>query len=334
MKRLIWIFLVISVLMITGCSKGQQDDKDSYATTFRLAESHPYDHPTAQADYEFARLVEEKSEGRIKIIVYTDKELGEEVNVVEQLRFGAIDFARVSTGPIADVVPILKIIQLPYLYQDADHMWRVLDSYLGDEILDRISEYEMIGLGWMDGGARSFYSTTGPIETVDDLVGKRYRVMQSELLKEMVTRLGATAVALPYGDVYSALQTGEIDGAENNWPSYDTAFHFEVAPYYSVDEHVRVPEVLVASSTIMEVLTDEDLALIKEAAYETEIYQRRLWLEHEATSKAKMEAMGVIINVVEDRSAFKEAVAPIYEKYSQEYGDLIEAIQAMATEEP
>lgn len=321
------LILLSSILVFTGCQKVDENIKETYVTTFRLAESHPDDHPTTLADHEFARLVEEKSDGRIKIIVYVNNALGEEKDIIEQLQFGAIDFARVSSGPLTELVPALNVIQLPYLYEDGDHMWRVLKSDIGDSFLHSVGEAGFIGLGWMDAGARSFYNRVRPINSIEDLKGLKFRVMESAMLGDMVDALGSSAVAMPYGQVYGALQTGTIDGAENNWPSYDTSSHYEVAGYYSIDEHVRVPEILLGSKKALEGLSEDDLILLYEAADETEDYQRKLWKEKEISSAEKLKALGVEVNVIEDRSDFRQAMIPLYKVYAEEYMDVIREIQ-------
>lgn len=325
------VFIVLSLLsvVLSGCNTKEVSVKDEYAYTFRLGESHPDDHPTTLADFEFARLVEEKSDGRIKIIVHTNKVLGEERDMIEQVQFGAIDFVRVSTGPLSEFVPKLNVIQLPYLYRDGDHMWAVLNSEIGDDFLASVEEAGFIGLTFMDAGARSFYNSREAIESLEDLSGMKIRVMQSAMMTDMINALGAKAIAMPYGEVYGALQTGEVDGAENNWPSYETASHYDGAKYFSVDEHIRVPEMLIASQIALEHLSDEDMALIREAALEAQIYQRELWAEHSASSRTVAVDAGVQINVIENREAFREAILPLYEKYAADYLDMVDRIQQM-----
>ncbi len=321
------LLILILVLSLSACGNETTDVRDEYALTFRLAESHPTDHPTSMANVEFARLVEAKSQGRIRIIIYNNKQLGEEKDVIEQVQFGAIDFARVSTGPMSDFVPKLYVIQLPYLYRDGDHMWKVLNSDIGDDILKSVSEAGFIGFGWYDGGVRSFYNNKRPIKSIEDLKGLKFRVMRSAMMTDMVEALSASAVEMDYGDVYSAIQTGLIDGAENNWPSYDTSSHFEVAKYYSIDEHIRVPEILIGSQKALANLSEADLSIIREAAKETESYQRALWNEKEQSSELRLKEMGIIVNVIEDRTAFSDAMLPLYEAYAGDYLDLIEEIK-------
>lgn len=316
--------LLLMLLIITGCSGREDSLEEKYAYTFRLAESHPSDHPTTLANHEFARLVEAKSQGRIQIIVYDDKALGEEKEVIEQMMFGAIDFARVSSGPLSELVPSLNVIQLPYLYEDGEHMWRVLQSDLGRSYLQTVESVDLIGFGWMDAGARSFYNGVRPIETVEDLEGLSFRVMQSRMMRDMVNVLGAKAIEMPYGEVYGAIQTGVIDGAENNWPSYDTSGHYEVATYFSIDEHIRVPEMLLGSAKALEKLSEADMAILYEAAEETEAFQRQLWSEHVQASEASLTGKGIKVNVIHDRAAFRKAMIPLYELYA---GDALEVVR-------
>ena len=298
---------------------------------FRLAETHPADYPTNKGNLEFARLVKEKTNGRVIIEVYDSAQLGEEVDVIEQVQFGAIDFMRVSLGPLAEFSPQLNVLSLPYIYASSDHMWTVLNSEIGDDMLASIYDAGFIGLGWFDGGARSFYNSVRPIESLDDISGLKFRVMQNDMFIDMCEALGAVATPMPYGEVYSAIQTGVIDGAENNWPSYDTSSHFEVAQYYTLDEHLRVPEILVASKAIEDKVTPEELELIKEAAKEAQSYQIELWQAKEKESEDKIVAAGNIITYLtpEEKQKFADCMAPVYEKYASEYMDIIEAIQAM-----
>ncbi len=297
----------------------------------RLAETHPGDYPTTLGDIEFARLVEEKTEGRIKVEVYHSKQLGEEKDVIEQVQFGAIDFTRVSVGPMTEFSPELAVVALPYIYKSPDHMWNVLNSKIGDDLLAGLESSNFVGLGWYDGGARSFYNSVKPIKTLEDLAGLKFRVMQSELMVDMVEALGASPTPMPYGEVYSAIQTNVIDGAENNWPSYDTSSHFEVATYYTLDEHLRVPEILIASKIVMDKVSADDLALIREAALESQMFQREQWSAKEASSEEKIRAAGNEIYELpaEEKARFAEQMVPVWDKHAGDYKSIIAAIQAM-----
>ncbi len=329
MRNRYLVFVCISlIILVSGC--GQKDDglKNTYQYTFRLAESHPLSHPTTQADLEFAKRVKERTEGRIEIIVHYDKELGEETSIIDQVQFGAIDFARVSAAPLSNYSPELSVIQLPYLYEDQDHMWRVLDSDIGDEVLESLKEDGFIGFTWFDAGARSFYNSVRPIESMEDLKGLKFRIMESDLMVEMSSAIGFESIQLPYGQVFSSIQTRVIDGAENNFPSYLTAEHYKVAPYFTIDEHVRVPEVLIGSSIALEKLSQEDLEIIEAVAKETTDYQRILWDRMNEEARITVEQRGVTVTVLEDREAFKAAVQVLYEKYETLYGDLIKRIRS------
>lgn len=322
------VILMITILVISGCNSNNLDVKDKYQYTFRLAEAHPLDHPTTIADLEFARRVEEETDGRIKIVVYANKALGEEREVIEQVGFGAIDFARVSIAPFSEIVPELNVLQLPYLYENGDHMWDVLDSEIGDYFLETVEAKGYIGLNWFDAGARNFYNTNKAITQLDDLKGQTIRVMESSLMLDMIEALGASGTMLTYGQVYSGLQTGLIDGAENNYPSFVTASHFEVAKYYTVDEHVRVPEIVVASQIALEHISDDDWEIIKKVAVETKEYQKQLYLKKDQEFINDMIDAEVEIYYLEDKSEFIDAVAPIYEKYKN-YESIINEIKIM-----
>ncbi|PKM93969.1 MAG: C4-dicarboxylate ABC transporter [Firmicutes bacterium HGW-Firmicutes-1] len=326
-KRYALPFLIV-LLIIVGCQRDKNADYEN-AVVFRMAEIHPSDYPTTLADKEFARLVEEKTDGRIIIKVYDSQQLGEEKSVLEQVQFGAIDFARTSLAPLSEFATELNVLQLPYIYRDGDHMWKVLNSSIGDFFLKSIEDEGFIGLGWYDGGARNFYNSVREIRTIEDLKGLKFRVMESELMVDMAKALGASVTPMPYGEVYSSIQTGIIDGAENNFPSYDTSSHYEVAKYFTVDEHVRVPEILIASTMVLDRISEEDLEIIKECAQETQMFQREKWQEKEKESEKKMRAEGCVITEIEDKEAFVKAVSPIYTKYAKDYMDIVKQIQVM-----
>ncbi|NLN65871.1 MAG: TRAP transporter substrate-binding protein [Clostridiaceae bacterium] len=323
----LWIGSVF-FLMMTGCDHIHTNMKETYAYTFRLGESHPSSHPTAQADVEFARRVEEETGGRIKIIVYFDQELGTEPEVIEQVRFGAIDFTRVSIANLVETVPDLYVLQLPYLYEDRDHMWRVLESDIGDGLLEGVGDYGFIGLTWFDAGSRSFYTRDKPIEKLEDLQGLSIRMMENSLMREMSKAMGFTGVLLPYGEIYPLIQQGALHGAENNFSSYLTQSHYQVAPFFSMDEHLRIPEILIGSKIALSNISQEDWAIIRKVARETTVYQKQLWSEMEEKAKERLIEEGVQIIELKDRSAFVQAVQPVYDKYEEQYGELIRRIKA------
>jgi len=287
---------------------------DAKTIVLRLAETHPADYPTNMGNLRFAELVKERSNGRITIEVYSGSQLGQERAVIEQVQFGAIDFTRVSISPLAAFVPVFNALQLPYLYRSEDHMWKVLLGPIGKELFASLEPSGFVGIGWFEPGARNFYNSKRPVAVPADLAGLKIRVQESDLMVGMVQGLGAVATPMPYGEVYSGLQTGVIDGAENNWPSYESTSHFEVAKYYTVDEHTRVPEIIIGSKISLSKLSQADQDLIKQAAIDAIPYQRQLWAEREKASEAKVKAGGSIITVVADKGPWQAAMKGLYDK--------------------
>ena len=317
MKKLLVFFLVVSLAIIF------QTGLTSVATgapiVMRLAETHPQDYPTTKGDYEFARLVKERTNGRIVVEVYHSKQLGEEKPVIEQVQLGAIDMTRVSISAVSSFVRDLDAFQLPYLYRDAAHMWKVLNGPIGEEILKKHEAFNFIGVGWFESGSRNFY-TKKQVKTVGDLKGMKIRVQQAPLMVGLVEALGAVATPLDYGAVYSALQTGVVDGAENNWPSYLTTSHFEVAKYFIVDEHTRVPEITVGSKKLFDKLPKEDVAIILKAMKDAQPYQFKLWVDFEKVAEKTVAEKGSIITTIspQEKQKFVDAMKPLYDKQPAE----------------
>lgn len=295
----------------------------------RLAETHPQDYPTTRGDYEFARLVKERSNGRIVIEVYPGSQLGQEKAVIEQVQFGAIDITRVSVSPVAAFVPKLNAFQMPYLYRDADHMWNVLNGDIGKALLASLEPFGFIGLGWFEGGSRNFYNSKREIKTPADLKGLKIRVQESELMMGLVSAFGANPTPMAFGEVYSGLQTGVIDGAENNWPSYFSTSHYEVAKYFTLDEHTRVPEIIVGSKISLGRLSKADQELIRQAARDAVEFQKKEWAKYEQLSIDKVKAGGSQITYVADKAPWIALMAPLYAKQSKEVQDLVKQIQAV-----
>ena len=296
---------------------------------FRLAETHPEDYPTTQGDYEFARLVEEGTDGRIKIEVYAGGVLGDEKSVVEQVQFGAIDFARISLSPVTEFEESLNVLMLPYLYRDADHMFNVLNGEVGQELLANLEDSSnLVGLVWFDGGGRSFYNTKRDVNSPADLEGLKIRVQETEMMMDLVEALGGSPVVLAYGDVYSALQTGVIDSAENNYPSYYSSHHFEVAKHFTLDEHSRIPEIIITSSDVWDTISDADKEVIKAAALEAQAFQIEAWNAFELESEEAVIEAGSTVIRLDSNAEFQEKVQPLYDKYGAGYEDIIEAILA------
>lgn len=318
--------LTAATLAVAGLMAGTA----SAQTILRSSDTHPDGYPTVEAVKYFGELIEERTNGRYKVEVYHSAQLGQEADTIEQVRAGVIDLNRVSMGPWNGLVPETQIPSLPYIFRSPEHMRTVMLGEIGDEIAAGFEEHGVVVLTYYDGGARSFYNSDKPIEAPGDIAGMKLRVMQSDIFVDMVGALGGTATPMPYGEVYSAIQTGVVEGAENNFPSYDTAGHFEVAPYYSLDEHLIVPEVFVMSKAAWDRLTPEDQAIFKQAARESAERQFELWDAQVELSRAKVEEAGSTINTP-DKQPFIDAMKPVYDKYVTDPAlqDLVARIQAI-----
>jgi len=313
-----------------GCA-GTGQAEDVPLLILRYADNQPEDYPTTAAAEYFARLVEERTQGRICVRLYCNGELGDELQVFEQVQFGGIDMARVSISTLAEPYPSFEVLQLPFLYDDAEHMWRVLDGPIGEKFLTVARQAGIIGLSWFDAGARSFY-TRQPIDSLEDLQGLSIRVQESGFMSRMVELLGAEPVQIPYNDVYSAMQTAKIDGAENNLPSYAFTGHYQAAPHYLLDEHSRLPEMQIMSTVALDRIAeiDEDyLTIIRACAKECALYERELWRQQEDQSKQLVLDYGCTLTALTDSQLeeFRRAVQPMYEGYSDEIQALIQQIK-------
>lgn len=298
--------------------------------TLRSSDTHPDGYPTVAAVQHMGELIEERTGGRIEIDVFHSAQLGEEKDTIEQTRFGVIDLNRISMAPFNGLIPETAILSLPYLFRDTDHLHAVLDGEIGQEVLDLFEAQGLIALAYYDPGSRSFYNKTRAINSIEDLAGLKFRVIQSDVFVDMVAALGASAVPMPYGEVYSAIQTGVIDGAENNWPSFESSGHYEVAGYYTLNQHLIVPEVLVMSKVSYDKLSPEDQALVTQAAKDSIPVNRELWAAREKVSEEKVRASGVQVITEIDKTPFIEAMAPVYQKHANtpKLQDLVARIQA------
>ena len=235
-RQLLRLLAAAPALAVTGCTAQSASSQQEKPLILRYAENQPEDYPTSKAAKAFAELVAQRTGGRVKVLVYSGAELGAEQSVIQQMQFGGVDFSRVSLSQLAEYEPELSVLQLPYLYSDAQQMWRVLDGSIGDEFLAMLDGMDLVGLSWFDAGVRSFY-TREKVTGLDDLQGLTIRVQESDMMSDMITALGAKPAQVVYSKVYAALHNAEIDGAENNWPSYEVMGHYEVAPFFLKDEH-------------------------------------------------------------------------------------------------
>jgi len=299
------------------------------ARDFRSADVHPTDYPTVGAVRYMGKLLLDQSKGRFGVRVYPSGALGTEKDNIEQLKIGALDMMRINVGVLNSVVPETIVTVLPFVFRSTEHMRKVLDGPVGDEILASMETQGLIGLAFYDSGSRSFYTTKKPINTLADMKGLKIRVQQSDLFVAMIEALGANPTPMPLGEVYTALKTGIVDAAENNWPSYESTRHFEAAKFYSQTEHSLAPEVLVFSKKVWDKLSKEDQALLRKTAKESVPHMRKLWDEREVKARKTVEAAGVKAGTVASKQEFVDAMKPVYAKFAStpKLKDLVKRIQ-------
>jgi tripartite ATP-independent transporter DctP family solute receptor len=286
------------------------------ARDFRSAEVHPADYPTTLAVQQMGKALSASTKGKLGIKVYANGSLGTEKDTIEQLRIGALDMTRINVAPLNSVVPETVVIALPFLFRDTAHMRKVLDGPIGDEILAAMESQGLVGLAFYDSGSRSFYTVKKPIRTLADMKGMKIRVQQSDLFVAMIQALGANPTPMPYGEVYTALKTGIVDAAENNWPSYESSRHFEAAKYYNLSEHSLVPEMLVFSKKVWDTLSKDEQAALRKAAKDSVPYMRKLWDEREVKSRKLVEAAGIQTVALANKKEFVDAMAPVYARFA------------------
>ncbi len=300
------------------------------AQTLKASDTHPAGYPTVVAVEMMGKKLEAATSGRIKIQMFPGAVLGQEKEVVEQTQLGAIQIARISLGVIGPVVPEVNVFNMPFVFRDIPHMRKVIDGAVGDELLAKVSASpaKLVALGWMDGGSRSLY-TKKPVRSPADLKGQKIRMMGNPLFVDTMNAMGGNGIAMGYGEVFSALQTGVIDGAENNPPSMFTSNHYSAgAKYYTQTNHLIIPEILVMSKVSFDKLSAADQALVKKLGREAQLDQRVLWDKSVEEHSAKLKAAGVeFINI--DNKPFFEATAPVRAKYGANYADLLKKIGAV-----
>jgi tripartite ATP-independent transporter DctP family solute receptor len=283
------------------------------SVVYQLSDNQPGDYPTTIGDNKFAELVKERTGGRIQIDVYHSAQLFDEKSAIEQIQLGGLAFCRVNAQPLSDFTPALGVLSLPYIFRDEDHLWKVLNGPVGQELLDEMEADAMIGLVYYDSGSRSFYNSKREVKSPEDMKGLKIRVQESKLMMGLVSALGASPTPMSYGEVFTGLQSGTIEGAENNWPSYYSTSHYEVARYFTLDHHTRTPEVLCMSKAVWDTLSDEDQKIIKEAAVESQAIQRSSWKEYEAKSIDAIRNGGKnTITEVADVVEWQKAVESVY----------------------
>jgi tripartite ATP-independent transporter DctP family solute receptor len=301
-------------------------------TVLKASDVHPEGYPTVEAVENLGKKLEAATNGRLSLQMYASMQLGGEKETIEQTQLNAIQMVRCSVGTLGPVVDDINVFNLPFLFRDVAHMRKVVDGQIGQELLDKVTANEaakLVGLCWMDAGARSFYDTKHPIKAIEDLKGLKIRVIGNPIFVDMANALGANGVAMGYDQVFSALQTGVVDGAENNPPSFVFDNHYQAAKFYSDSQHLIVPEMLVYSKAGWEKLSLEDQALLKKLSREAQADARVLWDKKEADAFERMKAANIEIDHIADKKPFRDAVKPVWDKYGSKFTDLIKRIDAV-----
>jgi len=326
-NRLIFAAL-ISVFVLSGFT-GVASGHDPI--TLRFAEIHDAEYPTTIGDFEIAKLVKERTNGRVIIEVYHSMKLGDEAAVIRKVREGEIDLTRINIGPVTAYVPRLNAFLMPYIFRDTDHMLKAVNGQVGNDMLHSVEKSNFIGFGWFDGGTRNFY-TKKLVSSPGDLKDMRIRTLQSELMVAMIQSFGAKAVPMAHSATYEGLKSGALDGAENNYPTYDETNHYQLARYFIEDEHTRNPDIIIGSKkALSSKLSAEEIEIIKQATRDAQALQFKLWAQTVKTSKDKVVAAGCVITTVtpEQKMAFIAAVKPIYGRQLPEIQDMIKSIRAV-----
>jgi len=299
----------------------------------KASDVHPAGYPTVVAVENIGKKLDKATSGRLTVQMFASMQLGGEKEAIEQAQVGAIQFARVSVGALGPVIDDLNVFNLPYVFRDTAHMRKVIDGQIGQDLLDKVTNAGkgLVGLCWMDAGARNFYNTKHPVKTLADLKGLKVRVMGNPMFVDMANSMGGNGVAMGYDQVFSALQTGVVDGAENNPPSFVFDNHYQVAKYLTIDEHLIVPEMLVFSKKAWDAMSKDDQALLTKFSKEAQQEERKLWDEYEKQAMEKAKAAGTNIVQVSDadKKAFQAAVKPVWDKYGPKYAEMVKRIQAV-----
>ncbi len=316
----------LSSALLAGCKRGP-------GKVLRAAEFHPDNYPTSQAITEMDRLIRAKSNGDLSIKLYAGGQLGAERDTLELATFGGIDINRVALAPLNSIEPLTIIPALPFIFDSNAHMRMAMDGEPGRMVLASLRPHGLVGLCFYDSGARSVYNTKRPIYTPDDMKGLKLRVQNSDLYVSLIQDLGANPTPMPLGEVYQSLVQGVIDGAENNWPSYQEGRHYEVARFYSLTRHVIAPEVLVMSAQTWDRLDRQEQDIVAQAAQESVSFMRLKWDEKVRSAEQEIRASGVAVNEIADKAAFVERVQGLWKQYvvTPEQKRLVADIRAMGT---
>ena len=316
--------LGISLTLLSGC-KAEQEVK-----VLRLAHTLDQEHVVHKAMALMGERLAHYSDGSMRIEIYSGGQLGNERELVELLQIGSLAMTKVSASPLEGFVPAMQVFSVPYIFDDNAHFWRVLDSEIGQRLLQEIQGARLFGLGYYDAGSRSFYSSNTRIDTPADLRGKKFRVLNSQTAVRMVEALGGAATPIDWGELYTAIQQGVVDGAENNPPSFYLSRHYELSKYFSLDEHTAVPDVLIMSLNVWQELTPKQQQWVQQAANDSIAYQKDAWHQASEEALAAVKAAGVTV-IYPDKAPFRQAVAPFYQQMLQtQIGPLLLVIAALS----
>ncbi len=321
-----WIKITCLALLagvLSACSG------DTEVRTLKMAHTLDQTHPVHQGIVFMSERLTEISGGKMQIDIYPGGQLGSERELMELLQIGSLAMTKVSSSPMEGFVPAMKVFNVPYVFRDNEHFWRVLNSDEGKELLLAGDSVNLRGLGYFDAGSRSFYNVDTPVHKPEDLTGQKIRVQQSQTALQMVKALGGSPTPISWGELYTALSQGVVDGAENNPPSFYTSKHYEVCKYYTLNEHTSVPDIVLISSYIWNSLNEQEQVWLQQAMDDAVVYQRKLWAEKTQEALDAVEAAGVTV-IRPDKKPFMDKVQQMHESYKgTEIYDLIQTFKAM-----
>lgn len=318
--------LILSVFFSFLSCKKETDTKTLY-----LAHTLPQAHPVHQGILEFKKALYKKSEGKMDVKIFPDGQLGSEREALELLQIGSVAITKVSAATLSNFVPEYHILGIPYLFRDKQHQFDVLEGAIGHSILEKGSKFWLRGLCYYDAGSRSFYTSTKPIMTPEDLKGLKIRVMNNQMAINMVNALGGSPTPMAYGELYTAIQQGVVDGAENNPPSFVSSNHYEVSKYYTLDQHSSVPDVLLIGTKYWNSLSSQERQWVQEAADESSQAQKKFWNASVAASMATAKKAGVEI-IIPEKPLFQEKSKSVLEAFINEYPEMTDIINKIKTQ--
>ncbi len=323
MNKLTLFFLsILAFSLLTSCSD------QLGVKVIKLGHAQVVNHPVHEAMLFMGKKIEEKSGGKIKVSVYPNQQLGSERELVELLQIGSLGMTKVSAAALEGFAPTMQVYGMPYLFRDDEHQKKVLNGPIGKQLLLDGEEFWLRGLCYYDAGKRSFYTKDKPVNTPEDLIGLKVRVMESPTASNMVKAMGSSPTPVSYGELYTALQQGIVDAAENNPPSLYTSKHYEVCKYYSLDEHTAIPDVVIISTKVWNQLSPQEQEWVQAAADESAEYEAELWAASTAESMRELEAAGVTI-VRPDKEPFRKAVEGVYEQLKVAQPEIYAIVQSI-----